>query len=155
MVGNWPDQLCILSRVFFCDRIFWFNWRYWYTFFVGVKRVIRERRGIVRLIMELFFRAVEKTFLSLTSRAPAHTNNTKTGAMRKKKTYLSPVHEDIYIYTETFFVRNQQKSRATFSKENERRVFVMFFIFHIPGYIICICLRFLHASRANSSGFSS
>lgn len=57
--------------------------------------------------MELFFRAVEKTFLSLTSRAPAHTNNTKTGAMRKN-TYLSPVHEDIYIYTETFFVRNQQ-----------------------------------------------
>ena len=70
-----------------------------------------ERRGIVCLIMELFFRAVEKPF-SLWPRV-----HRLIPAIPKQALCEKPLtRKQRYIYTETFFVRNQQP-RATFWKK--------------------------------------
>ena len=100
---------------------------------------IRERCGIVLLIMELFFRTVEKTFLSLTSRAPTPTNNTKTGAMRKK---TSHPYTKICLHKKNF-LRSQSTTEATFWKKNERRVRDVLHLFRTRRleYYVFIILR--------------
>lgn len=97
-----------------CDRIFQLTILI-YIFFVVCKRIQEREVRHCSSYYGTVFSHCRETFLSLTSRAPAHTNNTKTGAMRKIKQTSHP-------YTKINFLPSQSTTERANILKNERRV---------------------------------